>query len=194
MRTEKIIFAVILLGLLLKVFNVPISSLVLVLSLSTISMVYFGGAFYFFCDKKLKNSNIALSIIAGIFLSTAQIGILYKLLFWPGGQIMLLIGLIATIVLLIIAIILKIKSSEHLKTYYKNMLIRTSVWTILTLVIYFIPISTLVNYQYKNEPEKARLLNLTISDPANLEYQKQYYEYQLRQDSIEYGATNNSTN
>lgn len=185
MKTEKIISAVILLGLLLKVFHVPISSLVLVISLMTMSMIYFGGAFYFFCDKNLKNSNIALSIIVGIFLSTAQVGILYKLLFWPGGQIMLLIGLFSTIVLLIITIFLKIKSSENLKTYYKNMLIRISVWAILSLIIYFIPTSTLVNYQYKNEPEKARLLNLTISDPTNLEYQEQYIKYMAQKDSLE---------
>jgi hypothetical protein len=186
MRTEKIVAAFILLGFIFRFFHIPGSAIILTVSLMTISMIYFGGAFYFFCDQRLKNQNIALSIVSGFFLSLVQIGILYKVLFWPGGQIFLFLSIISTPVLLALTFFLKTKAAGNLNKYYKNMLLRIGVWALLTVFFYFIPAESLIKYEYKNDPERARLMILTLKEPSNLNYQKQYYEYMMHEDSMKF--------
>ncbi len=106
---------------------------------------------------------------------------------------MISIGLAGAIVAFLATNILKARSSENLNTYYRNMLIRTTAWLILTSIIYIIPSSTLINHHYKNEPEKARLLNLTLSEPDDLEYRKLYDEYKMKQDSLKNKSNPNLT-
>jgi hypothetical protein len=73
------------------------------------------------------------------------LGILFKSMNWPGGQICLLIGTISAPIILTISYLLKTKTTEDLATYYKNMVTRTVVWTVLTILFYFLPITTLIN-------------------------------------------------
>jgi glucose uptake protein GlcU len=141
MKTEKIAFIVFIAGFLLKILHLPGSGLVLIFSLMTLGIIYFPTCFYFFCDKSIKNQNLALSIISGLFFSLIPIGILFKLLKWPGeGKLYLLIGAVTLPVIFIITILLKNKSSENLKVYYKNMIMRIVILTVLTVVFYILPI------------------------------------------------------
>jgi hypothetical protein len=141
MKTEKIAFIVFIAGLILKILHLPGSGLILILSLVTLGIIYFPSAFYFFCDKSIKNQNLALSVISGFFFSLIPIGILFKLLKWPGeGKLYLLIGAMALPVIFIVTILLRNKSLENLKVYYKNMLIRTAILAILTVVFFLLPV------------------------------------------------------
>lgn len=145
MRTEKILGIIFLVGLIFKLLHWPVARLILVISLSIIAVLYFLTAFYFFCDKVIKRQNLPFSIVSGLFLSMIPLGILFKSMNWPGGQIFLLIGTISAPVILIISYLLKTKTTEDLATYYKNMVTRTAVWTVLTILFYFLPITTLIN-------------------------------------------------
>lgn len=185
MKTEKIIAGLILIGFILFYFHVPGGALLTVLSLSAMATIYFGGGFYFFCDKHIKNQNIALSIVSGIFLSFIQIAILFKTMLWPGGEIQFYVGIIASPILLILTFIFKSKAKESLMKYYKNMQIRLIAWTSLAIIFYFIPYTSLVSHHYKNDPERARLLNQCVRYPNNLDYQKEYSDYLAKKDSLE---------
>ncbi|MBL0262286.1 MAG: hypothetical protein IPQ05_00135 [Leptospiraceae bacterium] len=184
MRTEKTLTIIFIVGLLLKLLHWPGAGPLLVISLSTIAMLYFPAAFYFFYDKVIKQQNLALSIVSGLFLSLIPLGILFKIMYWPGGQIYLLVGTVTAPIILAIIYFLKSKTGENLKTYYRNMFLRTSILTALTIIFYLTPTSTILKVQYWDDPELARLKTLHYTNPDNEEYKKQHDEYLSKRDTL----------
>lgn len=191
MKTEKALTIVFLIGLLFKFLHWPGTGPLLVISLSTITMLYFPAAFYFFCDQVIKRQNLLLSIVSGLFLSLIPLGILFKIMYWPGGQFYLLIGTVTAPIILAIIYFLKSKTADDLKTYYKNMFLRTSILTALTIVFYLTPTSTLIKIQYWDDPELARLKTLHYTNPDNEEYKKLHDEYLSKRDSLYLEKTSN---
>lgn len=177
MRTEITLTIIFLLGLILHFSGVTGGSLIILIALSLLSLLYFPFAFYFFSDKSIKRQNLALSIIAGLFLFVIPNGILFKLLHWPGGVQMLMVSIPSTLILLIVTFSLKTKAAEELKTYYKNLFMRTAVLLILGLFFYLIPSKTLIDIQHSDNPELARLKNNAYSNPDNEEYRDKLNHY-----------------
>jgi len=184
MKTEKVFAGIFLVGLLFKLMYWPFSGVLLVISLGTLAMIYFGGGFYFFSDKKISRQNFPLSIISGVFLAFVVLGILFKLMYWPFSHIYLLVGTYTTPVLLIITYLLKSKATEELKVYYKNIFLRISVWALLCVTFFLTPTSVLLKIQHRNDPELARLKTQLFSDNTNIEYKKQLDDYIRKQDSL----------
>lgn len=120
MRTEIGLFIAFLIGLVFRFLHWPGSGVIIVISLSSISLVYFPGAFYFFSDKVLKRQNLILSIISGLFLATIPMGMLFKLQYWPGANRYLLAGAVSAPIILGVTLFLKAKAGDKLKYYYKR--------------------------------------------------------------------------
>ena len=139
MKTEKIFTVIFLGGLVFRAFHWPGGGIISTISLMSIAIIYFPAGFYFFCDKNINRQNLALSIVSGFFLSIIPIGILFKMMHWPGAQIYLLTGMVSAPIFLIVTYILKNKATEDLTIYFNNMLLRTSVLTILSIVFFLIP-------------------------------------------------------
>lgn len=184
MKTEKVMISIFILAFIAKLFNLPGPSIPLILSSGIISILYFPGAFYFFSDKLLKRQNIALSIIGGVVLALIPIGILFKIMFWPGAQVELAFSLILTPILLIITILLSKKNNEELKVYYKNYLTRIIFWLTLCVVFYFVSNSTLIKIQNHNDPELVRLKIQSYENPDNVEYYNALQNHYLQIDSL----------
>ncbi len=127
---------------------------------------------------------MVLSIVAGLFLSLIPIGILFKLMYWPGATIYLLIGLVVTPILMLLSYFLRAKAPEHLYRYYTNMLIRSSIWGVLVFVLYFTSSATLLRIQYWHDPELARLKALHYTYPDNKAYTHQHDAYIQKKDSL----------
>lgn len=185
MKTEKTLAGIFLIALTLRLLNASGGTLLLILSLLTISMLYFWVGFYFFSDKTIKQQNLSFSIVGGIFLAFVPIGLLFKILFWPGALTTLGFGLIATLVLLIICIT-TMNKKEELKKYYNNYLMRLSFWFIIGVIFYITPPSTLIKIQYREDPEFVRLKTKVIENPDNLEYFNEWENYQQKSDSIKH--------
>lgn len=181
MRTEISLFTAFLLALILKFSHVPGANILLLLSLNFTALLYCPFAFYFFCDKKLKNQNLALSIFSGIFLAIIPIGILFTLLFWPGAMVNLSAGLLSGIVILAAIFLLRKKAGEQLHTYYKNMALRTSVWLSLCILFLALPLQTRVYLNYGYDPELARLKYQYYSNPDNQQYAEELKAYEQEQ-------------
>lgn len=181
MRTEKILSSVFLVGFILKLLNIPGAGILFLLSLGGIGILYFPAAYYFFSDKEIKRQNIPLTIASGLFLSLIPIGILFKLLHWQGGaRFYLMVGAVAALIFFIISYISRTKAVDELKVYYKNMLLRTGVLTIMALFFLLIPIGTILKIQYRKDPELARLSTQYFTNPDNKVYKKQYDEYMIK--------------
>ena len=185
MRTEKVITCLVVIAMLFKyVLHWPGASILLILSLMSLSGLYFPLAFYFFSDKNIKTQNLALSIVAGMFWAVIPVGVLFTHMYWPGASAQLFVGVVTAPVILAIVYFLKNKSSVELATYYKNMLWRGWVLTAFGLLIYLTPMATLINIQYGKDPELARLKTLSYSNPNNDVYAKQLEDYEAKKDSV----------
>ena len=184
MKTEKVMTSIFLLAFIAKLFDLPGLSILLILSLGIISILYFPLAFYFFSDKSLNRQNIALSIVGGMVLAIIPMGILFKIMFWPGAQVELASSLILTPILLVITILLSRKNNEELKVYYKNYLTRIIFWLTLCVAFYFVSNSTLIKIQNNNDPELVRLKIQSFENPGNMEYYNALQNYYRQIDSL----------
>lgn len=181
MRTERILFIFFVLGLLLKFSDLPFAGPLLVVTLPTIAMLYCPGAFYFFSDKEISRQNIPLSVGAGLVLSIVTIGILFKLMYWPGAQSQLFLGVVLAPIVFILVLVFQSKAKEELKKYYQQMVLRMTIWTVLGVSLYMTPKESLIEFQHRNNPELARLKIQSYSNPDNVEYKKQLEEYYIQE-------------
>lgn len=175
MRTEKVILVIAIVAIGMKFLQIPFGSMLITLSLSTVSILYFTLGFYFFSVKDLKDQNLWFSIGSGFFLSGGITGILFKLMYWPGSQIMLSIPLAFILLLFLLTFILSADSS--IKKYYDRMKIRTGLIALVSLMLYFTPDKTLLAIQHRDDPELARLKEKAYGNRDNEEYQSALQEY-----------------
>ena len=152
--------------LVLKYFYLPFSSLLLVLSIMFLSSFYLVLSFALFNKIRLReilkddsykatnSKNIIISVFSGFSFSIVLIGILFKLLLWPGGQIQLTVGIVSLMfsVLIVFTLIKKDRAFFILK--------RAFLFLGISSFLYFISNETLLNHYYPNE--KARTLNTFI--------------------------------
>lgn len=190
MRTEKTFAVIFLVGLAFKLMHLLGADIIILVSLLTIAILYFPAAFYFFSDKVIKRQNLPLSVVSGLFLSIIPIGILFKVLFWRGAELILLMGSATAPIILVIVYFLKSKATEDLATYYKNMFVRTIVLTVLAISFYLLPTTTQLKYHYWDDKELARLKILRYTNPENAEYKRQLYEYIQKRDSLKFKNLN----
>lgn len=141
MKIESILAIIFILVSALKLFELPGSNIIFVITLFHLSAIYLIFAFYLFSDPVTnRGGNIGFSILSGLMLSIALIGILFKIMQWDGAITLTAIGLSATILVFLAAYFLKSKSSDNLKIYYRNMLLRSGILIVLQLLcILFIP-------------------------------------------------------
>lgn len=187
MKTEKALSIVFIISLIFKLMHWPGANILMILSLLGLAMCYFPFGFYFFSDKNMKTQNIGISIVFGWILSVCIIGILFKLMFWPGYDPMLLIGTLVSLPLLGVAVLLFVKSSELLKNYYKNLLIRTSILVVISLLFYLLPNSVLINHYFANEPELRELYLKEQENPDDETIQQEIQAYHAKRFEKENG-------
>jgi len=187
MKTEKVLLALFIISLIFKLMHWPGAGPIMILSLLILALCYFPFGFYFFSDKNLKTQKIGISLVFGWLLSICIIGILFKLMYWPGSSPMLLIGTLTVVPLIGVAILLYVKSTEILKNYYKNLLIRTSVLFLLSLLCFLLPNSVLINHYYANEPELKELYLKQQENPEDETVQKEIQAYKDKQYEQENG-------
>ena len=180
MKTERVFAILFLFTLFLKLQNIPFASVLYVMSLSSLSVMYFMMGSYFFCDVNFKRQKLPLSIVSGILLAIAVIGLQFKMQFWPGTSGLLLIGCIAAPAIALISYYLRAKDSGELGKYYSNMLLRSSIIGSLCLLFICTPDGAIIRYQYRDDPEYARLFSLHVENRDNKDYFRQLREYNER--------------
>jgi len=173
MKTERVIFVIVIVSLLMKLFHIPGGNVLIILSLSTLMFVYFPFGFHFFSDAK-KKQRPELSIIAGMFLSIAVAGILFRLMRWPGAFLMLLVSALPVVGLLAVVFDMKRKASEELAGYYGNMVIRISVILVIGVGLYFMPKSAM---RYISSTREDILREAYLKDTTNIEAKQIYERY-----------------
>lgn len=164
---EKVLWSVVLLGLLLKIFHLPFSSLFLVLGLSTLSMSYLFAGWFMFASPTRKDQDTATSILTGLALSVLVLGLLFKVQVWPFASFYLLLSIPFTGVMLAVLIITR-RGKPELNRYYNAMTLRTAPLLLAAVIIYPIDERNFLDYYYSDRPGKAALLDSIIhtDDPS----------------------------
>lgn len=200
MKTEKIIAIIFVLAVILKFQHMPGSGVLLVTSLSILAMMYFPAGLYFLSDnpkkismvksdetldghltsaipEKGKTQNMAWSVVAGFLLSIVPIAIMFKLQYWPGSQVLLLVSVFTAPIIAAVSYYLMNKGDSSLRRYYKNMVLRAGVLSFCAILLFMTPASTMLSIQYGDDPEMVRVKTQYYSDPQNEEYRAEHDAY-----------------
>ncbi len=182
MKTETAFAIFILTALFFLIMGWPGGAAFLVLAFFSLSMVYAALGFYIFSDKNLKTQNLALSIIGGIFLSLSLLGMIFKMMYWPGSKPMLLLGTITATIIVVATFILKKSENIDLKKYYRNMLVRSISVSSFCWLLLIVPTPAFITFVHQRDSEEARLRILVYENPGNDEYREQLNDYRFKKD------------
>ena len=197
-KFELIVGLIAIIGIALKLMNLPGSGILTVLALLTLSMFYFIFSFALFNDIRLRDifkkvaykdtnaKRIIGAIGLGFALSAIIIGGLFKLQFWPGATVQLMTGLVSTGLILLIALIIYFRRKAD---YYLKIFKRIAIYGGLGLILYLTPTATIVDIYYRDNPEYAELYKKVLDDPENIELRKQLE--QMRKEMQEIKLKNN---
>lgn len=177
-KAEIIIGTISIIALGLNLLLVPGSGILTVLSLSSLTMIYFYLSFALFNDIRLRKIfkkesykgistlRIVGAIGAGLALSITIVGLMFKFQSWPGASFNLGIGLVG---LLIVTIIGLIKYSKNKSDYYTRIFKRTAVFGGLGLILMLIPKASWIELKYRNHPDYVKALKNAMDNPDNKE-------------------------
>jgi hypothetical protein len=94
---ERIIVGILLFGLLFKVQHWPGAGILLVVSITTLSILYFGVGWLLISPDQTKPGPFSMAgLVVGFGYSLLAIGILFKLQHWPGAMPQIYAGIITS--------------------------------------------------------------------------------------------------
>lgn len=192
--TEKILGLLALIGIILIIATIPGGNTLTILGLGILSMIYCYFGFAFFNGirardifKKssyagIKALRIIGAIAAGFALSTIVVGILFKIMMWPGASIMLLTGFMPLLILTLIAVI---KYSGNKDVYYKRIFVRTVIFGGFGLFLFLLPAYTIMEIRYECCPEYVSAVKELDKNPDNPLLQQKVNEERKKMDRME---------
>jgi hypothetical protein len=179
-KAEKILGAIAIIAIVLKFLLISGSGFLTVISLGTLSVLYYLLSFAFFNDIRLRNIfkkesyrgisalRIIGTVLFGFAISLVVIAILFKLQSYPGGAFILLQGLISLGICLIVAVI---RYGKTKSTNYKKIFSRSIIIGCFGLLLYVIPSMTLFEILHRNHPAYVQAVKDLDADPNNKELQ-----------------------
>jgi hypothetical protein len=177
-KTELIVATLSILALALNLLLIPGGGVLTVLTLSTLSMLYFCLGFALFNAigwseisnehgyKGISKLRIVGAIGAGFALSTTTVGLMFKFQSWPGADFNLIVGLVG---LLIVVIIGLIKYAKNKSDYYTGIFKRAAVFGGLGLVLLLTPKASWMELKYRKHPAYVEAMKKAMIDPENKE-------------------------
>lgn len=177
---EKILILLFCIAIVCRFINFP-GSVVLITFLSICLCIgYLFFSWYLFKEKHTNEQNITVSIIAGLFLSTSLLGIVFKINIWPGSRVIQCPSLFVIGILIVTLAIMHINNNK--KVYCLLMIKRCLFIGFMSLTFLYIPTYYLIKIIHRNNSTEARLLIQTFYNPENEEYQKEYHDYREKKD------------
>ncbi len=177
-KAEIIIANLALIALVLNLMLIPGSGMLTVLSFSILAVMYFYFGLVIFNDVTVKevlkirsiSELIALrnigAVATGAALALTIIGLMFKIQLWPGANINLSLGLFG---LAVVTILGAIKYSKSKSNYYTKIFSRVAIIGGLGLIVFLLPETSLVEFQYRNHPAYVEAYKKAMANPNNKE-------------------------
>lgn len=175
---EKICLVLAFVALIMKFNVIPGGSALFLFSILTLAMICFYFSFLIFNSIKLRRIfkkesykgisglRLAYVIIAGFSISALLIGIVFKIMYWPGAAINLIACISASLVVLILAVIKYFYKKED---FYRRMIVRFAPSIVIGVFLLLLSRADLVKFQYRNYPQYAKAFLEREEDPTNEE-------------------------
>jgi hypothetical protein len=113
--------------------------------------------------------------------SLGVLGICTRLLYWLEAGTCLLLGMILLTSTVLISIQKrKAQLLEERYNYYKNIVTRSLIMLSFSAILFAVPQSTLINFEYRNDPVHAKLLSDYLADPEDRAKYEALAEYEMR--------------
>lgn len=191
-KVEYIAYTVLAISILLKLLHIPGGNMLLIMTLSTLSFIYafgfnqampnspfkniFGDNSY----ENLKGFQVAIAAIANILLAIQIIGILFFIMFWPGGETFLLVGFGGGLIIFL-ALVLAFQRSQQ--PALMRRLIRLGGWTAVATICYFMPVETRAELLPCDKPCKEAFIESqkNPSKENRKKFQDELYQSRQRQ-------------
>lgn len=177
-KLEIVLVVLMILSLGLKFMELPGSDLLLVMSATLLSLLYYLFGFALFNQiagreilqrAAYSNTNarqIVFAIGFGMTLSVLILGMLFRLMMYPGGMFMLIIGLGSTLLFLLIALFFFQKDRNSL---FRETLIRALIFGSIGITLFLLPRSVFVDLNGGDSPEYAKSHQQLLVDPIHKE-------------------------
>lgn len=189
---KKIEFALVglfLVGVIFQVIPLAGGSLFIILSLSILSIFYFGTGYLLLNDipigriisgkveKPVELKRSFLAVAGGFFCAVLTIGILFRVQGWPGPVPMILFGLAG---LVVCCVITWFAYPDKTKAPLMPFLTRTAFWGVTGLLLLTLSPTFMMEIKYREDPDYVKLIKELHADPGNEELQKKLYDYRHR--------------
>lgn len=177
---------ILIIALIFKLMQYPGGDVLIGLGLSLLAMVYYPLGFFVFNSIRLRKilkresyKGITFwrgfgAVATGIAFSILIMGIVFKLLLFPGASVMLGVGLVTTGISLIVTFIKYISNKES--TFYKRMLIRATIIGFFGLTMNLIPGTSIVKFSYRDHPGYVKAYIELQENPDDPELQQKLDE------------------
>ena len=140
---EMAIVCLAIVGIALRLTHIPGGAMLSILSLGSLGMFYFFAGYLLFDPtfqtaidgfqfRKTNAKRALLAIATGIMLSIVLIGVLFKLMHWPGALAQTFIAFVTVTPIFVIGIV-KYRATKS--GFYRRVVIRTAIAAIVTLAI-----------------------------------------------------------
>ncbi len=177
-KTEIITLSIALIAAVMSLYSIPGANILLVLSLSFAAVFYQYFSFALLHNLPLrvafkkesypKGSKpwIALSIITGIALCVGAVGSMFKLLHWPGANVLLLFSLIANLGVVVSSLVL---ANKEALPVVKNIQKRAAFALVISGGLFFFGSYLFLDFKYRAHPDYIQAVKAFQENPNNEE-------------------------
>lgn len=178
MRAERFIIMLFLISIAMRLLHIQGAEGIMIVALGGLALMYLLFGWYFFSTDGIRNQSLLMSIIAGILLAIAPVGILFRLLYWQGGKMQVMFGAMFALITFFVTLLLKTTSeTQRLQPYYKNMLVRSAVLFVICTGLFFTTRTQLIKMEHWNDPRMGELKARCYRQPDNVQARRDYEQY-----------------
>ena len=174
-KNESAFIYIIIIGLVLKLSLISIGHWVFLIGIGLLANSYFFGfssilnneSYQEFAKNRSQlNLKKAYQILPPFSIVLLIIGMLFKFMAWPGGDILLLSG----IVLGIAGVIFVLKNTSESSSWKKGALQRMVIYGVIATAFYFLPNFFWFEKIYRGHPDYIEATKNVYEDPANEDF------------------------
>ncbi|HVD96990.1 MAG TPA: hypothetical protein VNB90_02220 [Cytophagaceae bacterium] len=173
---EKIFIILAVIGLFLRVMMWSWGELFLTVSLPSLAVIYLLMSWAVFRHHE-HGHHVFLSFLSGVSFCIIFIGILFKLMIWRGGNVILVTGLSAMVLFKLLGMILERRNAVVMGKYFKTLFLRYYIKFSVAFIILFVPYEKIVAIYHRDDPEYVRLYVRWFHEPDNLKYREEFFAH-----------------
>lgn len=189
---ERILWILFLIGIIFNLALIPGGSILTVLIGGLLAMIYPLIGFFVINDlrinqllkggglKNIKPLHVIGAIFTGMSMSLFLIGLMFKLMMWPGASAMVFLGVLSSLIIIVIS---GVKYALSKSVYYTRVFIRLVPMSVVALLLLVFS-STLIEIKYRNAPEYLKAIDAAAADPFNEALQQKVVEERMKMESV----------